>query len=52
VLLFVVIWVGFAALAVRWFRSRPLAVLALPVLAVAFWWAAMSAGEAWLDWTP
>jgi hypothetical protein len=52
VLLFVAIWVGLAILAVRCFRSRPLVVLALPVLAIAFWWAGMSAGEAWLDWTP
>ncbi len=52
VAVFLAVWIGFAVLAIRWFRAKPLWVLALPVIALAFWWGAMSAGEAWLDWTP
>jgi hypothetical protein len=44
-------WVGLVYLGVRWRRSRPYAVLALPVVAFVWWFAVLSAGEAWLGWT-
>jgi hypothetical protein len=44
-------WVLFVWVGWRWRRTRPYWVLALPVVAFAWWWAALTAGEAWLGWT-
>lgn len=45
-----VFWLALLTLAIRWFRTNPWPVLALPVLAAAVWWATMTLGEAVLDW--
>ncbi len=44
-------WFGLLALAVRWFRTRPWWVLALPFVGVAVWWLALTTGEQQLGWT-
>jgi len=45
------IWLVLLGLAIYLLRTRPVWVLAVPVLAVAIWFAVMSAGDAWLGWT-
>ena len=35
-----------------WIRRKPLWVIPLPFVAAAIWLGGMSAGEAWLGWTP
>jgi hypothetical protein len=44
-------WAALFYLGVRWRRSRPYLVLVLPVVAMAWWFLVISAGEAWLGWT-
>ena len=44
-------WVLFVYLGVRWRRTRPYLVLALPVVAMAWWFLVLSVGDAWLGWT-
>jgi hypothetical protein len=51
VIVLLVIWLGLLALGIYLLRTRPAWVLAVPVLAAAIWFAAISAGEAWLGWT-
>jgi hypothetical protein len=46
-----VIWLALLALAIYLLRTRPVWVLAVPVLATAVWFGVMSAGDAWLGWT-
>ena len=45
------VWTGHFVLALRWFSTRPYAVLFLPVPAVVIWFATMIAGGAWLGWS-
>lgn len=44
-------WAGFFYLGLRWRKTRPYWVLALPVVAFAWWWIALTVGDAWLGWT-
>jgi hypothetical protein len=44
-------WAALFYLGVRWRRTRPYLVLALPVAAMAWWFLVLTAGEAWLGWT-
>ena len=48
----IVVWLVLFVLGCVWFRRRPLWTLPIPVLAVLIWWGTMTAGEAWLGWTP
>jgi hypothetical protein len=45
-----VFWLALLVLGFRWFMTRPLHVLALPLVAVAVWFAAITAGAALLGW--
>ena len=45
------VWAGLLVLAVVLLRRRPLLVPLVPLFALAFWFLAVSAGEAWLGWT-
>lgn len=49
---FVVIWLLLFALGCLWVRRTPIRVLPLPFVAAAVWFGGMSAGGAWLGWTP
>jgi hypothetical protein len=51
VIVLLVIWVGLVVLGVVWFRTHPWRVLALPVVAVAIWYAVITLGERLLGWT-
>ncbi len=51
VVVLLLIWGAHLLLAFRWFSRRPFAVLALPVVAVAIWFAAITAGARWWGWT-
>jgi hypothetical protein len=48
----VAVWIVMFVLACRWFSRRPYAVLALPVVAAALWFAVVVSGAALLGWTP
>ncbi|WP_020573262.1 hypothetical protein [Actinopolymorpha alba] len=47
----VVVWVVLVVFALRWFRRRPWAVLAMPFAGVAVWLALLQVGESFLGWT-
>lgn len=47
-----VLWLAQFVLACRWFGTRPYAVLLMPVVALALWFAAMVAGARLLGWSP
>ena len=49
VLIFV--WLVLFVTACRWWTPHPTRLLVLPVVAVVFWFAAITAGGAWLGWT-
>jgi G:T-mismatch repair DNA endonuclease (very short patch repair protein) len=51
VVTFVAVWLALLVAGCLWFRRHPLRVIPLPVVATAFWFGGMSAGEAWLGWT-
>ncbi|WP_144123911.1 hypothetical protein [Catellatospora sichuanensis] len=51
-ILLMVIWTGLLVVAIRLWRTRPFLVPLVPVAALAVWFAVLSAGEAWLGWTP
>ncbi|MFC7246635.1 hypothetical protein ACFQO7_29495 [Catellatospora aurea] len=51
VIVLVAVWAALLVLAIRWWRTRPLLVPLAPVVALAVWFAGISAGEAWLGWT-
>ena len=51
IVVLLLVWGLLFVLACRWFRRHPYRVLVLPVLAAAFWFASISAGEALLGWT-
>jgi hypothetical protein len=46
-----VAWALMLAIAIRDFDRRPMLVLGMPVIALAFWVAVVSAGGALLGWT-
>jgi uncharacterized membrane protein YqgA involved in biofilm formation len=46
-----IIWVGLMVLGIRWFRSHPWRLPALPVIAVLVWWGVLTLGERLLGWT-
>jgi hypothetical protein len=48
----VVVWLVLFVLGCVWFRRRPLRTLPIPVVAALIWYGTMSAGGAWLGWTP
>ena len=52
VIVLVVIWLGLFVLGCLWIRRKPLWVVPLPFVAAAIWLGGMSAGGAWLGWTP
>ena len=52
VTLFIAIWVALVVLGCLWIRRKPLWVVPVPFVAVAIWLGGMSAGGAWLGWTP
>ena len=52
VALFIAVWVALVVLGCLLIRRRPLSVVPLPFVAAALWVGGMSAGGAWLGWTP
>lgn len=52
VALFIAIWVALVVLGALLVRRRPLWVIPIPFAAALIWLGGMSAGEAWLGWTP
>ncbi len=52
VVVFSVIWVALFVLGCLWIRRKPLWVIPVPFVAAAIWLGGMSAGGAWLGWTP
>ena len=52
VVVFSVIWLALFVLGCLWIRRKPLWVIPLPFVAAAIWLGGMSAGGAWLGWTP
>ena len=50
--LLLLIWVALLVVATRLRRPRPLLVPLVPVAGVVIWFALISAGGAWLGWTP
>jgi hypothetical protein len=51
VVVLVALWLALVVLGFVWFRSHPVRVMILPVVAAGIWFGALSAGEAWLGWT-
>jgi hypothetical protein len=51
VIVLLVTWTGLLVLAIVLLRRRPAWTLLVPAAAVLIWFAAMSAGDAWLNWT-
>ena len=49
---FIVVWLALFVLGCLWIRRKPLRVIPLPFAAAAIWLGGMSAGGAWLGWTP
>lgn len=47
----IAVWVTLVVIGVRWFRSHPFRLLALPVIAVLIWFAVLTLGERLLGWT-
>jgi hypothetical protein len=52
VVILIIVWVVLFVVGCLWFRRRPWWTLLLPVVAAVVWFGTMSAGEAWLGWTP
>lgn len=46
----IALWFVGASLLWRW-RSSPSLALLVPIVMALVWWAAMTAGDAWLGWT-
>jgi hypothetical protein len=51
VALLLLIWLALLVLAIVLLRRRPLLVPLVPMVGYVIWFAAISAGEAWLGWT-
>lgn len=45
------VWGLLVVLGIRWFRRRPLRVVALPLVAILVWLAVITLGERLLGWT-
>ena len=53
ILVLLVVWLTLLVLSIQLLRERrPLWVFPVPFVAFLIWFAALSAGEAWLGWTP
>jgi hypothetical protein len=52
VALFIAVWLTLVVLGVLWIRRHPLWVVPIPFVAALVWLGGMSAGGAWLGWTP
>ena len=51
-LLLMIVWLALLVAAIQFLRTRrPLYVLAIPIVACAIWFGALTAGEHWLGWT-
>jgi len=50
--IFITVWLLLFGLGCYWIRRKPLWVIPLPLIAGMFWYGGMTAGEAWLGWTP
>jgi hypothetical protein len=46
-----VIWLVMLVVTCRWFVPHPRRTLVMPVIAFAFWFAAITAGGVFLDWS-
>lgn len=51
IVLLLLVWVAMVVAGWRERVARPWLLLVMPLLAVALWFAVLSAGEAWLGWT-
>lgn len=51
VVVLLLVWLLLFVWGCRWFRSHPFRVILLPLASAAFWFVALSAGEAFLGWT-
>lgn len=51
VVVLLLVWLVVFALACRWFLTRPLRVLALPVVALALWFGAIFGGAKAFGWS-
>lgn len=51
VIVLVAVWAVLLVVAIMLLRRRPLLVPLVPIFAAAFWFGALSAGDAWLGWT-
>jgi hypothetical protein len=51
VVLLLVFWLVLFVTACRWWTPHPRRMVILPVIAVVVWFATLTAGGAWLDWT-
>jgi len=45
------VWLMLFLLCVAWWTPHPKRLVVVAVFAVVFWFAALTAGGAWLDWT-
>jgi hypothetical protein len=53
ILVLLAVWLFLLVVSIQLLRQRrPLWVLPVPIVAFLFWFAALSAGETWLGWTP
>jgi hypothetical protein len=51
VIVLLAVWTGSLIWGIRYRRRRPWIVLGLPFALMIFWFAFITAGEAWLGWT-
>jgi hypothetical protein len=51
VIVLLAFWAALLLVAIRWWTPHPTRVLVLPVVAAVVWFAAVSAGGYFLDWT-
>lgn len=47
----ILLWVGLFVVGCLWWTPHPKRVALLPLVALALWFAVVSAGGAWLGWT-
>ena len=51
VVVLLLVWVALLVVAARWWTPHPRRVPLVALFAMAFWFAAVTAGGAWLGWT-
>lgn len=51
VALLLLVWFALFVVAVRWWTPHPRRVVLVPLVALVVWFAALTAGGAWLGWT-